>query len=166
MGHFGVSIGLTYQKKLLLGVVCNPLTDDITSAQAGKGAFFNEKNITVSSQDTLKKSVVLLGRGNSAEENDRFASVYSSLIPHIRTFRAYGSIALDGSAVARGNFDAIVMNGAHFYDCAAIALIAQEAGAKVVDFKGAPWDVNNKRSDIVIANSPLAASLVDKLSSL
>lgn len=164
--YFGVSIGLTYKHQPLLGVVAKPLTGDIINAQVGKGAFLNGQKIKVNNESALGKSVVLLGRGNSPEGNKRFGVMYAVLQPHIRTFRAYGSIAMDGSAVAQGLFEAVVMNGANFYDCAAVATICIEARALVTDFKGNPWSSVPPKSDIIIANPTLNASLVSLLSSL
>lgn len=165
-GHFGVSIALTYQHKLLLGVVAKPLTGDIVSAQVGKGAFLNKQEISVNNESALKKSVVLLGGGNHPEERKRFATIYTALQPHIRTFRAYGSIAIDGTAVAQGLFEAVVMNGANFYDCAAVVVIASEAGAVVSDFKGNSWSSAASRSDILVANPSLHAKLLSLTTNL
>lgn len=161
--HFGVSIALTYQHKLVLGVVAKPLTGEIFSAQIEKGAFLNGNPIHTNNESDLKKSVILLGRSASSNELMRFGTVYSALAPHVRTFRAYGSIAMDGSAVAQGIFEAQVLNGANFYDCAAVAMIAKEAGASVTDFKGTPWSSVPERSDLIIANPTLHASLVSLL---
>lgn len=162
-GHFGVSIALRYQKKLLLGVLGNPLTGDIASAQMGKGAFLNGKPIHVATADDLKQSVVLLGRSSTAAEKKRFATVYSALCNHTRTFRALGSIAVDGIAAAKGDFEAIVMNGANLYDVAASAIIAQEAGASVTDFNGNPWDATKECSDFIVANPFLNKTLTSLL---
>lgn len=159
-GHFGVSIALTYQHKPILGVVSKPLTGDIVRAEIGKGAFLNDQKIKVNNESALEKSVILMGRANSPKENRRFGAIYASLEPRIRTFRAYGSIAMDGCAVAQGLFDACVMNGANSYDCAAVATIGIEAGALVTDFKGNSWSSVPSISDIVIANPSLHKQLL------
>jgi len=158
--RFGVSIGLFYQHKPFLGVIYNPLLDELYAAQAQKGAFLNEQSIHVGSIQAVDKSVVAMGRATNIQEKKRAGVIYKAISPSLFTVRIMGSIALDLASVAAGQYDCLLFNGCKFYDAAAGVVIAQEAGATVTNFKGEPWSVTNERSDLLIANRALHAELL------
>jgi len=158
--RFGVSIGLFYQHKPLLGVIYNPLLGELYAAQVQKGAFLNDQPIHVGSVQTVDESVLSMGRSPSIQEKERAGIIYKAISPSIRTVRITGSIALDLANIAAGQLDCLIFNGCKFYDAAAGVVIAQEAGATVTNFKGSPWSVTDECSDLLIANPTLHAELL------
>lgn len=159
--HFNVSIGLFFDKKPLVGVVYDPISDELFSGVAGAGAFCNGRPIRVSERGTLKQVVILLNRGGSKEEKLRSGKIFGELTRYVRSVRILGAAAMDLCYVAIGKFDALVANGCEPHDCAAGNLIAQEAGARVSDFSGKP--VGMVRSDLLVANPRLHPALIEIL---
>lgn len=159
-----VSIALFHQTKPLLGVVYDPLHEELYTAEVGKGAFLNEKPIYPSTTNELSKAMSALGRGSSKEAKDRHAQLYTAISAHTRTNRIIGSIALSIAYTACGKLDTAIINESNFYDCAAATIIARESGAHVTNFQGNALE--NETSgvhDILIAPPNLHAQLLNIL---
>ena len=137
---FAVSIALEYKNEIILGVVYNPGTQSLFYAEKGKGAFLNDKKISVSKSD-LKHSILCAGKGN--KDTDRKLSrtlIYSlpDALPGL-TVRDIGCTALDLAYLASGGFEAGIHVGLRGYDFAAGTLLVQEAGGKIINFDGSMW---------------------------
>jgi myo-inositol-1(or 4)-monophosphatase len=131
------SVALRQNKDLVLGVIYDPVHDECFSASRGQGAYLNGKNITVSGQNNLSKSLVATGfpydnRGRQKE----YLQLLTEVNTNTRGIRRLGSAALDMAYVACGRFDSFYEYGLNPWDCAAGALIIQEAGGTVSDFLG------------------------------
>jgi len=164
--YFCISIALAYKGKPLLGVIYQPLTQELYSAQLGKGAFLNNKPIRVNNLPTLDKAVGLIMRGADTVQKERSAKIFRLISTNLRTVRILGSV-VSICSVASGQFDLMVVNGSLFYDYAAAALIAQEAGATVTDFHGNPWKIlKEERADLLIANPNLHKQFLPKLNAI
>lgn len=161
---FCVSIGLTYKNEPIMGVVYQPVTDELFSAAKGKGAFLNGKKIEVSNADGVNKAFITVDRGKSQHQKERFVAIVSELTKHVRSMRMPGSGALQACYVACGRFDAAVFNGLSFYDVAAAAVIVQEAGAHISDFSGQTWEL--KTGDMLISHRSLQSKLTTILQNL
>ena len=161
---FCVSIGLTYKNEPVLGVVYQPITDELFTAEKGKGAFLNGKKISVSNISDISKAFVTVDRGKTQHEKERLVAVVAELNKHVRSMRMPGSGALQTCYVACGRFDAGIFNGLSFYDVAAAALIAQEAGAQITDFSTQPWKL--KTGDMIVASSSLQLKFAEILGNL
>lgn len=161
---FCVSIGLAYKNKPVLGVVYQPVTDELFTATKGGGAFLNGSKLTVASLSEPSKAFVTADRGKSQHEKERFVTILEALAKTVRSMRMPGSSALQTCYVACGRFDAAVFNGLSFYDVAAAALIAQEAGAKITDFTGKDWEL--KTGDMLITHHSLHPMLAEILRDL
>lgn len=129
---FSVSIALVYQGDLRLGVVYNPISDELFSAERGKGAWLNGTPIRPGSQTDLNQSLLVTGfpydrftnPDNNLENFRRFAL-------QVRGIRRLGSAALDLCSVAAGRVDGYWEIRLEPWDLAAGMLIAEEAGAQV-----------------------------------
>lgn len=160
-----ICIGLTINKVLRLGIVYNPITDELYTAQAGKGAFKNGFPIRVSNTKTLDKSVVTTSLGvhnipalgsdwlDTALENQKRV-----VQKGIRGSRAFGSAALNMVYTAQGSIDAYVEYGLHSWDMAAAAIILKEAGGYLMDPNGNEFDVMSRKV-LCAANEELAKEL-------
>lgn len=159
--HFCISIGLAHLNEPSLGVVYHPIRDELFSASRGKGATRNGTRLRVTSQKTLEKAVVLINRGSERKEKLRHGAIVNLMTHHLRSIRIFGATAVDLCYVASGTFDALLVNGCRFYDCAAGNLIAEESGALVTDFSGKPWKPDEKKTrDILVANPLLHKKLL------
>ncbi|OGY33302.1 MAG: hypothetical protein A3C02_00405 [Candidatus Andersenbacteria bacterium RIFCSPHIGHO2_02_FULL_45_11] len=162
---FCVSVALFKNNQPILGVIYDPIHDELFAAQAGKGAQLNGTPITSSNANTLEKSVLALGRGSSVESKLRHTSIYTAITPKVRSARVMGSAALAITYSACGRLDGIIINDCKFYDCAAANIIARESGALVSDFAGNPLTHETEgMNDILIASPNIQQELIQILS--
>ncbi len=134
---WSISVALEIEQELVFGAVYVPTVDDYYSAQKGQGAFKSGEPILVSSEDQLGDSMIATGfaclRNYLTDNNlERFCRIAQKTTGQ----RRFGSAAMDICMVADGQVDAFWEQELNLYDVAAGALIAQEAGATVTDFKG------------------------------
>lgn len=134
---FSVSIAYASRGRLELGVVYDPLRDEIFTAQRGKGAALNGRPIRVSSADGLQKSLLVTGFPYDAwnTEHDNFAN-FVRFAKMTQGVRRLGSAALDLCYVAAGRFDGFWELALKPWDVAAGGLICEEAGALVTNVSG------------------------------
>jgi myo-inositol-1(or 4)-monophosphatase len=135
--HFSISIAMRVKQRLEVGVVYDPLRQELFTATRGNGAQLNDKRIRVSNRRSLNGAV--LGTGfpfGQMDDLDRYMEVMAALMPRTSGLRRAGSAALDLAYVAAGRFDGFWEFGLQQWDLAAGALIAREAGAIVADADG------------------------------
>lgn len=135
--HFAISIALERQGKLHAGIVYNPVTDELFSAERGSGAFLNDRRIRVASRKSMSETVIVtgfprLGHGDHAQ----FLKELSAIMPVTAGIRRTGAAALDLAWLAAGRFDGFWERGISPWDMAAGALLIREAGGFVSDPKG------------------------------
>jgi myo-inositol-1(or 4)-monophosphatase len=139
---FCVSIGLEVEGEVKLGVVYVPTLDELFHAEKGKGAFLNGEQIVVSRIDGLDRS--LLGTGFPYDVHEH-ADFYLRYFRHFLTksfaLRRPGSAAIDLSYLAAGRFDGFWEFKLHAWDVAAGSLLITEAGGKITDLKGRPFNI-------------------------
>lgn len=128
---YSVSVAATRDGATLAGAVVEPATGRLWSAAAGEGATCDGRPLTASR--TTDVALALLGTGFAydATRRARQAAFIGALLPRVRDVRRTGSAALDMCAVAAGWLDGYVEHGCNWWDWAAAALIAAEAGAVV-----------------------------------
>lgn len=149
--QFAVSIAVTEKGRLVHGVVYDPVKDELFSASRGQGAKMNNYRIRVSDRKTLTNS--LLATGIPYHEFD-YVEAYLESFKHFMLntagIRRPGSAALDLAYVACGRVDGYWEFNLKPWDIAAGALIVQEAGGLVTDFKGGEKFLDS--GNIVAAN--------------
>jgi myo-inositol-1(or 4)-monophosphatase len=148
---FAVSIGLEEAGELVVGVVYNPIAEEMFTAVRGEGAFLNQKRIHVSTIDTLSTSLVATGFPTTKREQSLNIRYYWGFTLRTHGVRRDGSAALDLAAVACGRFDGFWEFGLKSWDTAAGALLVREAGGTVTPFAGGaphrPGDPNMMASN-------------------
>lgn len=150
-----VSIGLTIQKVPKVGVVYNPIMDELFTGIDGKGAFLNGKPIKVSSQSELVKSLLATEAGTKRDKEavDASTNRINSLLFKVRSLRMSGSCALDLCGIACGRLDLFYELGfGGPWDVAGGAVIVKEAGGVLFDPSGKEFDITSQR---VAASNPL-----------
>ncbi|NPV91796.1 MAG: inositol monophosphatase [Firmicutes bacterium] len=137
---FAVSIGLSRLGEPLVGVVYNPISEELFYAARGQGAFLNRVPIRVSTTDQLVRSLLATGFSYDIKHDIGFtAPVLREFLVRCQGIRRLGSAALDLCCVACGRFDGFWELKLQPWDTAAAALILTEAGGKVSDFRGGPF---------------------------
>jgi len=137
--HVSVSVALHDGEHGLVGVVYDPLREEIFTATRGGGARLNGRVISASDTTELEKAIVATGFPyNHDEYADSLAVVLREVLVRVNGIRRYGSAALDLAWVAAGRFDAYWEFGLKPWDVAAGMIIVREAGGTVTDPYGRP----------------------------
>jgi len=150
---FSVSVAYAFRGELTLGVVYDPMRDELFSAERGKGAFLNGIPTRVSDVTELQKSLLVTGfpydAWNTAQDNFanfvRFARMTQGV-------RRLGSAALDLCYVSAGRFDGFWELALKPWDVAAGGLICREAGARTTNVDGKEDFISPPQS--IVASAP------------
>lgn len=134
---YAVSIALEHKGEIILGVVYEVSRDECFSALKGGGAFLNSKKIKVSERKTLSESLIATGFPiYNFSRIKEYLSALEALMRCTHGLRRIGAAAADLCYLASGRVDAFFEYNLNAWDVAAGALIVQEAGGSVMDFKG------------------------------
>lgn len=129
-----ISIALIKNGVPIVGVLYNPLLDELYYAEESMGAYLNDQKINASDNSEL----VFADHGYSLENLEKFARVVSSLTGKY-SVRKFGSTAYELATVAKGAVDGFIAWGDELWDHAAGILLVQEAGGIVTDWQGKDW---------------------------
>lgn len=164
LGFFCVSIAFYYKKEASVGIVLNPVNAELFIAAKGQGAQLNSRPINVSDKKTLQESLLVTGFPyNLNTILNRLITRFKNCLSTSQGVRRLGSAALDLCYVACGRFDGFWEENLNPWDTAAGVLIAQEAGAKVTDFKNRPFHIGNKK--ILATNGLIHSEMMTLLNS-
>jgi len=137
--RFCVSIGVEHRGERQVGVVFDPLLDELYTAVRGEGAFLNGRRLHVSEEEDLGRALVATGFAYDVRHNpDDNLDHFGAFVKHARAVRRDGSAALDLCYLAAGRFDGFWELQLHPWDVAAGFLIVEEAGGRVSDRAGGP----------------------------
>lgn len=167
-----VSIALEEKGKIILGVVYNPNLDELFVGEKGKGAYLykgrssskSKHRISVSHESQLGKSLLATGfpydiRTSRNNNLNHFTNFYKKC----QAVRRMGAAALDLAYLAMGRFDGFWELKLSPWDMAAGSLLITEAGGKVTDFSGGPFNIYLK--EILATNGKIHQQMVDVLNS-
>jgi myo-inositol-1(or 4)-monophosphatase len=132
--HFAVSVGLEREGQLVAGVIYNPVTDDMYTAERGQGAWHNDRRLRVSARRDLADSLVATGiphRGRPGQSE--FLGECNTIMREVSGVRRFGSAALDLAWIAAGRYDAFWERALSPWDMAAGIVLVREAGGVVSD---------------------------------
>ncbi len=142
---FSVSIGLEKEGEMILGVVYIPLLDELFISQKGEGAFLNGKRISVSQTDQLGRSFMATGFPYDVQAHpDEYLRYFRQFLRQTLAIRRPGSAAIDLCYVAAGRFDGFWELKLAPWDMAAGVLLITEAGGRVTDSEGGPFDIYSR----------------------
>lgn len=132
--HFAISIALERQGVIVAGLIYNPATDEMFTAERGGGAFLNDRRLRVSGRRQMTDCVIgtgtpHLGRGDHGNYLIELRNVMNNCVG----IRRGGACSLDLAYVAAGRFDAYWENHLHPWDMAAGIVLVKEAGGFVTD---------------------------------
>jgi myo-inositol-1(or 4)-monophosphatase len=147
---FCVSIAVERAGRIEIGVVYDPVRDELFAAERGQGATLNERRIRVSAIEDLNRAMVCTGFPYDVRERPRFARHFTNFTMQAQAVRRDGSAALDLASVACGRFDGFWEDGLQPWDTAAGVILIEEAGGRVTDFGGAPLDIHTPK--VLVSN--------------
>lgn len=151
---FAISIALEREGHIIAGVIYNPASDELFTAEKGKGAYMNDRRLRVAARKSLADALVTTGIPHRGRDNHaRFLKEMGSLMQEVAGIRRSGSAALDLAFVAAGRFDAYWEHNLKAWDIAAGIVMVREAGGLVSDLSGGDKFLEN--GDILAANTTL-----------
>jgi myo-inositol-1(or 4)-monophosphatase len=136
---FAVSIGLVVDGEVQVGVVYNPMHDEMFAAQRGGGATCNGRPIQVSTTAQVQQSLIASGYPYDVWSSDYDNSQeWHSFLKRAQSLRCDGAAALDLCYVADGRLDGYWELTLKPWDIAAGAVIVEEAGGRLSQANGEP----------------------------
>jgi myo-inositol-1(or 4)-monophosphatase len=160
--HFCVSLALARGTEPLLGVVYDPMRDELFAARRGGGATLNGAPIHVSGVDDLNRALLATGFPyDRRARGDFYLSFFADFMQRAQGIRRGGSAALDLCYVACGRCDGFWEWKLRPWDTAAGTLIVREAGGSVSDFRGGAFDLFGEHT--LASNGHLHAAMLQVL---
>ena len=135
---FCVSIALVERKRPVVGVVYDPLLDDLFAAEAGAGATWNGETIAVRRGVPWQDALLGFDLGHVDQAAHDSLALAAALRPQVAGLRLTGSAALAICYVAAGRLSAFFHHRLEPWDMAAALLIVREAGGCVTTLDGSP----------------------------
>lgn len=159
---YSVSIALQKDDETILGVVYDPVRDELFTAEKGKGAYLNQQPIHVSGIETPKLSLLATGFPFRHQDLlDRYLEVFRSLFAFCSDMRRGGSAAIDLAHVACGRLDGYWEFKLLPWDLAAGSLIVEEAGGRVSEMDGSNTYLQS--GNILATNTYLHNFILEKI---
>jgi myo-inositol-1(or 4)-monophosphatase len=143
---FCVSLAVERLGRRVAGVIYDPTRDEMFSAELGSGARFNDKAMRVSVTANLGECLVGTGFPSKKRHKNPNIYFYHQLTLRTHGVRRAGSAALDLCNVASGRYDGFWEFNLNPWDTAAGVLIVEEAGGKVTDFSGGPFEIASRET--------------------
>jgi myo-inositol-1(or 4)-monophosphatase len=159
--YYCVSVGLEFEGRIIAGAVYNPCLDELFSADLGGGATCNGRPIQVSDIDELRRSLLTTGFPYSVIEEGNNLPHFARFLHQCQAVRRAGSAALDMCNVACGRYDGFWEYGLSPWDMAGGSIILTEAGGRISDYQGRPFNLYGK--ELLASNGPMHGPMMDVL---
>lgn len=164
--HTCISVGVYKDKKPFIGIVYNPILDELYTAVVGEGAYLNNDKIQVSNESEFQKSLLSTGfpysnATNQDDLNDVIKKM-KDILPRCQDIRRLGSAAIDLCFVARGTYEGYYEMNLKAWDVSAGLIILQEAGGVVTTLDGSEYTLFEDKY-IVASNNHIHNELISNL---
>ena len=159
---FCVSIALQKLDTLIVGIIYDPMLNEMFVAEKGKGAFLNDRAIHVSNTNRVIKGLLATGFPyDIREDSHNNLNYFNTMIMKAQAIRRAGSAALDLAYVAAGRFDGFWELKLNPWDIAAGWLLVEEAGGIVTDMRGKDYYLESP--SILASNGRIHKEMMDVL---
>jgi myo-inositol-1(or 4)-monophosphatase len=155
---FCIVIVLASGEDILLGIVYDPLRDEMFSAQKGKGAYLNNSPIHVTTKATVKDSLIGLDLGYVDENGKKSLEFITRLWPQMYAYRVMGSAALGMAYTACGRLDLYFHLLLYPWELACGSLLVTEAGGVATDLQGKPLKIG--QGSVIASNKVVHADFL------
>ncbi|MGH1398312.1 MAG: inositol monophosphatase family protein [Alphaproteobacteria bacterium] len=150
--HWAISIALEVDGEVTIGLVYDPIKDEMFTAEKNGGAFMRRKRLRVSGRRDLMMATIATGAPRRAvKSQDRFLQEYKAVLNVSPGLRRFGAAALDLCYVAAGRFEGFWERDLKAWDIAAGYLIVKEAG-------GFAGDIDDTRKNPIQTGNIIAAN--------
>ena len=144
--HFAISIALQIKGEITIGLIVDPIKNEIFYAEKNNGSYINNNRVRTSNKSNIEECLF-------ASNNDGVKSIHPKL-----NLRNTGCAALDLAYVGCGRLDGFFHNKINLWDIAAGKIIVEEAGGKINEIKNF-----NSKIDIRAANPNIYEKMLNKL---
>ncbi|UTJ07081.1 inositol monophosphatase family protein [Arcobacter roscoffensis] len=164
--HTCISLGVYKNKKPFIGVVYNPILDELYTAQVGQGAYLNGEKLEVSKENDFQKALLSTGfpytSGTCEDDLNDVIKKIKDILPKCQDIRRLGSAAIDLCYVAKGTYEGYYEMNLKAWDVSAGLIILQEAGGKVSNIDGNEYTLFEDKY-IVASNNHIHEDLIKNL---
>jgi len=154
---FATSIALESDGEIILGVVFDPIRDELFTARKGKGAYLNGRKIFPSKTAGLEGSFLSTGFPYDVKKTGQNIQPFNQFVLQAQAVRRDGSASLDLCYTAMGRFDGFWEFSLAPWDMAAESLILKEAGAKVTLTSGKAFSIY--KGDVLASNGRIHSDM-------
>ena len=144
--HFAISIALQIKGEITIGLIVDPIKNEIFYAEKNNGSYINNSRVRTSNKSNIEECLF-------ASNNDGVKSIHPKL-----NLRNTGCAALDLAYVGCVRLDGFFHNKINLWDIAAGKIIVEEAGGKINEIKNF-----NSKIDIRAANPNIYEKMLNKL---
>lgn len=157
---FCSSLALEIDGVAQVAAVYDPTRRELFTAERGGGAFLNGKPMKVSAADTLLEAVLVTGFPYDVHARvAEIVGLFGEFVGRARAVRRLGSAAIDLCYVAAGRMDGFWERDLNAWDIAGGALLVEEAGGTITNFKGEPFASRGR--DVVASNGVIHQAMLD-----
>jgi histidinol-phosphatase len=156
---FSTQIALMRAGEIVLGVSSAPVYGELCFAERGRGAYLNERAVTVSDIAVLESAALSSGNIKTLAGGSQWAR-YGALVTRVNRIRGYGDF-LHYHLLAGGKIDAVIETDVNILDIAACAAIVSEAGGRFTELSGAP--ITLQSTSVLATNARLHDAILAAL---
>lgn len=164
--HCAISVGVYKDKKPFIGVVYNPILDELYTAKVGEGSYLNGKKLEVTKEDNFQKALLATGfpytSGSVQSDLDIVVNSLKTILPKCQDIRRLGSASLDLCYVAKGVYEGYYEINLKAWDVSAGILILTEAGGKVTNHLDSEYELFSDKC-IVATNTLVHSELLKNI---
>lgn len=158
-----VSLGHYLNGEIVYGIVYNPFTDEVFTAEKGKGSYLNHKKKLSVSNRNVSESLIEFGAGSTHKEfTEENFNLVKEIFKKCVDVRRICSSALDLCYIASGRIDGYFEKVLKPWDIAAGSLILEEAGGVITDYSGTPIQFASQ-SSVIAGNSLVHEFLLETI---
>lgn len=154
--HFCISIALRRAGVMQIGVIYDPMRDELWQVERGGIPLLNGAACHVSHRSQLKDAIVTVGFSKSATTINAGLPLLEKMVGRVRKCRMMGSAALDLAYISCGRLDAYIEQSVSLWDIAAGQLLIEMAGGEVLV---SPAAENPDKISVVASNGKIDLEL-------
>ena len=160
---FCVSVALENEGTIVLGVIYDPMREEMFAAVRGEGAYLNDKKLAVSRTDNISRSLLATGFPYDIRESkENNLDYFNSMAINVQAIRRAGAAALDLAYLAAGRFDGFWELKLKPWDTAAGCLMVEEAGGLASNVFGEKWSIFSPH--VLASNGLIHGQMIEVLS--
>jgi myo-inositol-1(or 4)-monophosphatase len=156
-GRYAISVALVEKNTIRLGVVYDPVSDDLYSAHTGQGAYHNGVRLACARKAGPEGGRILLDAGRKTRTVLFQQQVRNLIVAKGITTTAIECASLELCLVAQGRYDGCIHPGLKIWDIAAGMCVAREAGVHISNLLG---DEKNIYEEGIVAASPFLHNML------